>query len=233
MPDQLILNLRISSETTLETYQPVVDQDELIETVRSLARNEGDIPQLYLWGRTGTGKTHLAQGACHEAGACGYPVAYLPLRQVKAAGPEVLDGLSSVRVLVIDDLDQVWAQPEWQHALFNMINQARESETRLLFTAAARPEADQVPLADLRSRLLWGPVFHLRPLDEERLQGMLRRAAQARGFTLGQAEIGYLLRRAARDPASLMALLDRLDTASLKARSRVTVPLIRAMLDQD
>lgn len=232
MPDQLILNLRLSAETTLDTYQPAWDQAELVEAVRSLARNEGDIPQLYLWGRTGTGKTHLAQGACHEAGACGYAVAYLPLTQLKVAGPEVLDGLSSVRVLVLDDLDQVWEQPEWQHALFHLINQARESDTRLLFTAAVRPEADQVSLADLRSRLLWGPVFYLRPLDERRLQGMLKRAARSRGFTLGESEISYLLRRAARDPVSLIALLDRLDTASLKARSRVTVPLIRAILDQ-
>lgn len=40
----------------------------------------------------------------------------------------------------------------------------------------------------------------------------------------------WLLRRVERDLASLTALLDRLDRASLAAQRRVTVPFLRAVL---
>lgn len=230
MADQLVLNLRLRAETTLEAYLPAEDQSELPEAVRALVAGDGDVPQLFLWGPPGTGKTHLAQAACHEAAAQGLSVAYVPLGELAAAGPQVLEGLASLPLLAIDDLDLVWGEPAWQASLFALINNLREHQGRLLFTACQRPTATQVALADLRSRLMWGPVYHLRALDDDRLVKMLQAGAKARGFSLGEIEIAYLMRHVARDPASLIRLLDRLDAASLKARRRVTVPLIRAVL---
>ncbi|OBS09941.1 DnaA regulatory inactivator Hda [Acidihalobacter prosperus] len=232
MVDQLALNLRLRAETTLAAYLPAPDQLEIPSTVRALVAGEAGVPQLYLWGGPGTGKTHLAQAACHEAGARGLSAAYLPLGELVSMGPAVLEGLSSVRLLAVDDLDRVWREPKWQRALFGLINEVREHDGRLLLAAGVRPDEERVSMPDLRSRLLWGAVFHLRPLDEGRLRRMLQLGARSRGFPLGEPETEYLLRHAARDPGSLMRLLDRLDAASLKARRRVTVPLIRAVLDQ-
>lgn len=230
MADQLALNLRLRAETTLEAYLPASEQPELPDAVRALVAGDPKIPQLYLWGGTGTGKTHLAQAACHEAAAQGLSVGYVPLGDLAAAGPQVLEGLTTLPLLAIDDLDLVWGDPVWQAALFALINRLREQHGRLLLTACQRPEAAQVALADLRSRLMWGPVYHLRALDDKRLAKLLQVGAKARGFSLGEIEVAYLMRHAARDPASLIQLLDRLDAASLKARRRVTVPLIRTVL---
>ena len=232
MPDQLALNLHLRAETTLAAYLPAPEQRELPDAVRALVMGDPKVPQLYLWGGAGTGKTHLAQAACHEAGAAGLPVAYVPLCELSSAGPQVLEGLGALHLLAIDDLDCVWGEPAWQGPLFALINDMREHDGRLLFTASMRPEAAQVTLADLRSRLLWGPVYHLRALDDGRLAQMLQAGAKARGFALGEIETAYLLRHVARDPGSLVSLLDRLDAASLKARRRVTLPLIRAVLQQ-
>lgn len=232
MADQLALNLRLRAETTLEAYIPDSEQGDLPAVVRALVSGDRKVPQLYLWGMAGTGKTHLAQAACHEAAAQGLTVTYLPLEELSEAGPQVLEGLSGLHVLVIDDLDRVWHRPEWQVPLFALVNDVREKDGRLLFTASARPEVAQVTLADLRSRLLWGPVYHLRALDDARLAKMLQSAALTRGFPLGEIETAYLLRHTARDPGSLMRLLDRLDTASLRTHRRVTVPLIREVLHQ-
>ncbi len=47
---------------------------------------------------------------------------------------------------------------------------------------------------------------------------------------LEDAALDWLLRRVGRDLASLTALLDRLDRASLAAQRRMTVPFLRQVL---
>jgi DnaA family protein len=58
----------------------------------------------------------------------------------------------------------------------------------------------------------------------------LQLRARQRGFELPDDVAHYLLRRAPRDPASLFALLDRLDYASLAAQRKLTIPFVRELL---
>lgn len=229
LSDQLALNVRLRADATFETFVTASNQAHLVAGLCDFARALGDDLQWYLWGAPQTGKTHLAQAACHVAAAQGLAVAYLPLRELAShdAG-ELLDGMDGLDLLVLDDVDQVWLNDTWARGLFGLINAVRERGTRLLFTAERRPDTEVMP--DLRSRLLWGPVYQLQRLGESGLRQLMERAAAARGFDLGDSEIQYLLRHGPRDPRGLIDLLDRLDRASLRAKRRVTVPFIRSVL---
>jgi DnaA family protein len=57
------------------------------------------------------------------------------------------------------------------------------------------------------------------------------RAAQ-RGLELPEDTARYLLRRFPRDMRSLGKLLDDIDTASLSAQRRLTVPFVREILGE-
>ena len=59
---------------------------------------------------------------------------------------------------------------------------------------------------------------------------MLRDRAQRRGLILEEAALDWLLTRTDRDLGALVALLDRLDRASLAAQRRITVPFLRQTL---
>lgn len=228
MADQLALNVRLRADATFEAFVSAPGQEDLVAALQAFARTRGDESQWYLWGPPQTGKTHLAQAVCHAAAAQGFAVAYLPLRELASHGAGLLDGMERLDVFVIDDVDQVWLDAAWAQGLFGLVNAMRERDARLLFTACARPGHDVMP--ELRSRLLWGPVYQLQRLEDAGLQALLARAALARGFDLGRSEISYLLRHGPREPRGLIGLLDRLDQASLRAKRRVTVPFIRSVL---
>lgn len=59
---------------------------------------------------------------------------------------------------------------------------------------------------------------------------VLRDRAQRRGLILEEAALDWLLTRTDRDLGALVALLDRLDRASLAAQRRITVPFLRQTL---
>ncbi|MBU3739138.1 MAG: DnaA regulatory inactivator Hda, partial [Rhodoferax sp.] len=85
---------------------------------------------------------------------------------------------------------------------------------------------------DLRSRLGWGHLFALQPLSESESREVLRQAAGARGILLGEEVMDYLLTRFSRELGSLMELLDLIDGYALQTRRPVTIPMIRAMMDE-
>ncbi len=57
-------------------------------------------------------------------------------------------------------------------------------------------------------------------------------SAALRGMVLEPAVLDFVLRRVGRDLASLTELLDRIDQASLAAKRRVTLALVRAIVEQ-
>ncbi len=177
---------------------------------------------VYLWGAPGSGKSHLLKALCDRfvsaGGTCGWFTPESP------APWEAGDGWSAV---VIDDCDRLGADA--QHAAFSLFVQA--ASLGLLVAGAGRLPPIDLPLRDdLRSRLGWGHVFHLNPLDDNQTRAALRRAADRRGIALSDDVMHYLMTRFERDLSRQMALLDRLDAYSMSAHRTVTVPLLKQML---
>jgi len=127
----------------------------------------------------------------------------------------------------VDDVEKL--DENAQIALFNAINEARQSGGRVLVAGNAPPP--QLPLReDLRSRLAWGLVYQVKRLtDDERAQ-FLRAEAGRRGMRLAEEVISYLLTRARRDLPSLVTILDELDRGSLERQRQITLPFVRETL---
>lgn len=198
---------------------------EALAAVQHLARPGAAM--LYLHGAAGTGKSHLLQAACAEVPGAGY----FPLAALRELGPGVLEGAAALPLVAIDDIDAVAGSGEWEQALFGLYNACLAS-ARLLVAAREPSTGLAVRLPDLRSRLAAMPHYALRPLDETGQREALRLRAAMRGIELPDETLTYLQRRFARDMASLHALLDRLDLASLQQQRRLTVPFIRAVLGE-
>ncbi|HID49852.1 MAG TPA: DnaA regulatory inactivator Hda [Chromatiales bacterium] len=221
---QLTLGIGLRDSATFASF--LSDGNELV--VRAL-QDEAEA-MVYLWGPTGSGRTHLLQALCHQAVHRGAPPAYLPLRDLVSLSPAMLEGLEQQAVIGIDDVQAVAGTPQWEEALFHLYNRVRGAGHRLVVSGDAAPHGLGLALPDLVTRLGWGPVFRLAPLDDAGKRRALQLRAQSRGMELSDEVAAYLLRRSPRDMASLFALLERLDQASLAAQRKLTIPFVRQLL---
>lgn len=202
------------------------------EAVTALKRagNSAGRRVVYLYGEPGVGKSHLLQAACSEAGAWGLTAVYLPLAQIVNRSPQLLENLERVDVAVLDDLDRLVGATEWQQAVFHLFNRLQDAGRDLLMAGSRRPTELSLTLPDLVSRLQWALVLRLEKLgDEDKLLALDWRA-QRRGLELPKETARYLLNHCPRDTGYLFRLLDELDTASLQAQRRLTIPFLKKVL---
>ena len=226
---QLPLALRYPPDQRLESF--IGAPDGAVAQLRAMAVGANH-DWLYLAGPAGTGKTHLALAVCAAAEQAGRAPAYLPLAAATGRLGEALEALEGRDVVALDGLDAIAGRRGDEVALFDFHNRARAAGVALLYTASAAPDALGLVLPDLRSRLSQCGRLQLAALDDEGRGAVLRARAARRGLVLEEAAIDWLLSRAGRDLAGLVALLDRLDRESLAAKRRVTVPFLRKVLDE-
>jgi len=224
---QLPLSVRLADDATFANYLPAANSEALMHT-QQLAEGNGDL--LYLWGKSGSGRSHLLQAACLHAQQRDLQALYLPLYELLELGTAVLDDLEQCDLLALDDVQAIGERMDWQEALFHLFNRLRDNGKRLLIAADAPPRELALPLADLRSRLSLALIFQLQALsDEEKLSALQQRAAQ-RGLQLADEAARFILSRGQRSMGALFDLLERLDHASLQAQRKLTIPFIKQVL---
>ena len=179
-------------------------------------------PPTYLWGPTGSGKTHLLAALVAVWQADGARVGAF-----SRASPAPWRFDEGWTLVVLDDCAAYGAAQ--QQAAFTLFVEATVHGVPVV-SAGSLPPVDLPLRDDLRSRLGWGMVFALQPLAETDARAALRRAADQRGIFLSDEVMGFLLTRFARDLTHLMALLERLDEFALSRKRTVTVPLLKQML---
>ncbi|MEJ2611524.1 MAG: DnaA regulatory inactivator Hda [Candidatus Thiodiazotropha sp.] len=224
MPTQLPLGLSI---------RPRVDFNHFVigRNGEAVSRLQGELdPFIYLWGNSGSGKSHLLQATCQQAQSNGGQPAYLSFKSEHQLEPEMADGLEVFSLVCLDDLEVLAGKPNWELAVFNLFNMLRDKGAQLIVACDRPPGSLKLHLPDLASRLTWGPCYHLIPLnDDERLE-LLLTSAQSRGMSMSADTALFLLQRIPRDIHFLTILIDRLDQASLAAQRKLTIPFVRETL---
>jgi len=226
---QLTLNVQLRDDATLENFLCASPGQALLNAIRGQLLAQGE-PIIYLYGPPDTGKSHLLQAGCHLAGNT--PALYLPLAELVGYAPEdVLQGVESMGLVCLDDIQAVAGNEAWELALFHFFNRAREENCRLLVAANSAPRGLEIRLADLRSRLSWGIVYQLEAGNDEARKAILCFRAARRGLHLSAEVAKFIVDRAPRALAQLIDLLDKLDNASLVERRALSIPFVKKALN--
>jgi len=228
MHPQIPLPLATVPSTSFDTFFTTSANAHVVSALQAFASSSLDESQIYLWGETQSGKTHLLSATCNAVSAGGYRVAYLPAEYIAREG--ALEGLESCHLVCFDDVDTISQAAEIE--LFHCVNRCRDNSVRLLFAASAQADSVNVTLPDLRTRLSWGPVFQVQVLPENQLQAALIHQLESRSLKVNDEVAVYLLNRFPRNITSLKNIVDLLDKASLKEQRKVTVPLIKQLIDE-
>lgn len=216
---QMLLDIVHGSRPTLENFVAGRNLEPLSALRHALAG--GSERSFYLWGESGSGKSHLLKSCIAAAKEAKRSTAYA------CGSVPIQSGDSVVEVVAVDDVEQLDGVA--QIALFDLYNRMRESGGLLLVSGTASPLHLELR-DDLRTRLGWGLVYQLHGLsDDEKAQALMQHA-QSRGFALPPEVTQYLLRHGRRDLPSLMATLDALDEHSLRLHRAPSVPLLKEVL---
>jgi DnaA family protein len=212
---QLLLGIAPEWSPTLDNFVAGRNVELLAALRHALAAAEGE-RALYVWGETGSGKSHLLQAAVEQARTAGQTAVY-------ACGtvPEAAQVVAVDDVEVLGDAAQV--------ALFELYNRQRECGGMLLVGGTHAPAFLKLR-DDLRTRLGWGLVYQVHGLNDDEKAQALRQHALARGFELPHEVTTYLLRHGRRDLPALLATLDALDEHCLRLKRPASVPLLKEVM---
>jgi len=207
---QLLLDIQPPATPTFENF--VVGRNaEAIHSLNLANSSQNDdtaIRFIYIWGDSGSGKTHL-MAACQA---------------------------ENTQAICVDDVQLL--DNAAQIELFNTYNQIRDNNAHLnsdtlprALIVAGHAAPPQMGLRDdLATRLAWGLTYQLQPLTDEEKALALLSHAHARGMRLPVEVIDYCLKYLRRDLPTLIATINALDEWSLTTKKPVTVPMLRQLL---
>lgn len=219
---QLLLDLRPEQAPSFDNF--VIGKNaELVARVKALSDPEV-FDQIYVWGPPGSGRSHLLRAALAAAQARQRPASLIEAAQL---GEHLAETPNSL--VILDDIETL--SEVAQVTLFRTFNAARLVGLALLLSGPEPPLRLQATLReDLRTRIGSALIYEVQPLSEAEKAAALRQHGQARGMSLDDGLLDYLLRHGRRDLPTLLAVLDALDRTSLEQQRPVTLPLLREIL---
>jgi len=199
----------------------------------------GDASPLYLYGPTGCGKTHLAEGIWSATRRAGKHCVYLAAEQFTTQFLESLRGqglpsfrrkLRDVELLIIDDVQFLHGKRATIQELLNTVEHfARERKQLVL--AADRPAVDLPSFGpELTARLSSGLTADLAALDATARRGVLEALLTQRGRRLPDEVLELLAAELPGDGRRLQGALHRLEAMQEATGRSISVGFVREAL---
>jgi DnaA family protein len=230
-PTQYTLAVTLPDDETLQSFFGAKESPAVQFIEQFLAPGKPQLP-LYLFGASGSGKSHLLYAACVQAQEQGLTSQLLALDDFRQYSPRLFDGLEQLDLVCLDNIQAIAGDSHWQVALFDLYNRMVEQGKRLLIVADEAPLQLGITLPDLVSRLQACTIFQLRLLSDDDKQKLLQQKARLRGIDLPDEVARFLLNRQQRDIRALVAILDKLDKASIVHQRKLTIPFVKDVLAQ-
>ncbi len=227
---QLPLQFEFRANQSFEDFFPSANL-EVINHLQKASAGLGE-RQIFLWGPSGLGKSHLLQACCHRAQSLNLSSFYFSFSALEALDPELLIGLDEFDVVCLDNMENIAGNALWENAFFNFFNQHRDQDHILIMSANCSPNQLAIQLPDLKTRLNWGLTLKLQSLsDDNKIKALIFKADKM-GFEISSQVGHFLITHYERDLPALWMLLTKIDQASLAAKRKLTIPFLKQILDE-
>lgn len=131
---------------------------------------------------------------------------------------------------VVEDIEKIADEA----ALLHFFNTIKEANTGfLLLTARGNPHSIGIRLLDLRSRLNAIPSLGIADPDDELLKHILAKEFSRRQLKVEREVIQFMLARIQRSFDYVYHLVEVLDTRSMEEKKNITIPFVKAILDEE
>lgn len=214
-PEQLTLDFPVRAALSAEDFLVAPPNAEAVRCLDAWPDWPG--PFLVVHGEAGCGKTHLARVFMAQSGA-------EPLALADLASTPVINA-------VLEDLDGPFTATE-EEALFHFYNRVLDGGGSVLVTAERPPAEWEIGLADLQSRLKAAQAVGVGAPDDALIAAVLVKQFADRQLTVEADVARYAVDRMERSFTAASRLVAAVDTLSLAEKRRITVPLVRRVLDE-
>lgn len=227
MGDQLSLPFERKSERSIDTF--IVGQNKIL--IDRLLTEKKEFCQTFIYAPKGSGKTHLIN-AIHAKKCVANTSIIVSLRDMKEFGPDVLDQLEFMDYVFIDDIDEIFGNREWELAFYRLINESmNKNSNHLVFTSSINIINDKSVLKDLKTRIQWGSIFELIPLNDDELRELVYTMVKSKGLIIENHIITFLYNHTKWDISTLSKNINFICEQSIVNKHPITIPFIKKILN--
>jgi len=225
-PKQLTFPWNKVNKSSLEGFYTSQENSHLL----SLLKDSDFLDDLFIYGTKESGKTFLLQAMCNSYSSVSKSSLYIPLKKVMNYGIEIFDSLENLDLICVDGIEEAISKIEWEKAIFNLINKALISESRLILTSAKDLKSLNFLLPDLESRIRKIQSYELYPINDKDIFNALKYISKLTSINLGDKEAKYLVTYSQRNISNLVHILESLDQLSMEMKRKITISLIKEVI---
>ncbi len=191
---------------------------------------------LFIYGKPGLGKTHLAQAIGNSikqkfpdlnvlyVTASEFKLQYMQAGGVRNMIPDFLMFYMNIDVLIMDDIQDLVA-PGTQNAFFTIFNRLHSYGKQLIFTSD-RPQVELNKFEErILSRLKWGSSIILESPSFETRYAMLKHRCSREGVEIADNVLEYIAKRIKTNFRELEGALMSLLAYSINGHQEITIEL--------
>ncbi len=219
--NQLGLPISLDSKMLLDNF---LGNKHLLEFITQLYVDKTSA-EIYVYGTSGLGKTHLLQGAVSRVLSNKQSAMYIDCHN--SLPGHVVESIEQLKWISIDNIDAI---NDNEHSLFfDLYNRAKQARVSMLISGSGLPSELDI-MKDLKTRLGLAAIFQLQPLDDELTMSVLNNQMVDRNLNIDSKVYEYLFKYYSRDAKVLLTAIDDLDKASLQAKQSITIPFVKKTL---
>ena len=183
--------------------------------------------QIFIDDLGSNGKSYLLQAICNDFSNSNNSSIYIPMQEAINHDPSILEGVSELNLICIDDIDLINKRREWEIALFNLINECYEKECFLLLSGSIN-KLEAIP--DLVSRIKKMEILKLEAINDDELLKATKAISKNLNIEISDKNMNYLINNSKRDIKTIFRTLSQLEKESLERKKSIGLNLIKEVI---
>ena len=226
-PRQLALQIQINERASLNNFFISKKNNKTIQILKNILLGSDKGVQIFLDDLGSNGKSYLLQAICNDFSNSNNSSIYIPMQEAINLDPSILEGVSELNLICIDDIDLINKRREWEIALFNLINECYEKECFLLLSGSIN-KLEAIP--DLVSRIKKMETLRLEAINDDELLEATKAISKNLNIEISDKNMNYLINNSKRDIKTIFRTLSQLEKESLERKKSIGLNLIKEVI---
>ena len=226
-PRQLALQIQINERASLDNFFVSKNNNQTIQILKNILLSSNKGAQIFIDDLGSNGKSYLLQAICNDFSNSNNSSIYIPMQETINFDPSILEGISELNLICIDDIDLINKRREWEIPFFNLINECYEKECFLILSGSIN-KLKAIP--DLISRIKKMETLRLEAINDDELLEATKAISKNLNIKISDKNMNYLINNSKRDIKTIFRILSQLEKVSLERKKSIGLNLIKEVI---